>query len=188
MHTWKSLGPMSAYLFCNVQKFKRYGHGSAALMAPGKGREQSDVLTIALPPITVRHVQNANGWTAHVDLYLGVYNSSNLFTLPLSSNKIYEGQEDPTPLFVRMARRALSEMVAREMPVSPQFRKLLTAGEKKVGRAVVESESESDSASTEFAEPARCTRGSSSARLLHSVRTPDERREGAEPSGAATPG
>ena len=150
VHTWRAMGPMSAYNFCNVQSFKKLGQGSAALMMPGKGHFESEVMTIAIPPITVKHVQNEHGWTAHVDLYLGVYNSNDIFTLPLRANSIYEGQRDPTQLFTKMARKVLAEMVAREMPVSRTFQKLLTRGEKRAGQAAVqssESESETDSES-----------------------------------------
>ena len=51
--TFKGLGPMTAYRFCQTNLFKKYGQGSGALMAPGKGRDSSAVLTVAIPPITV---------------------------------------------------------------------------------------------------------------------------------------
>ena len=142
---------MSAYKFCKVNMFKKLGQGSAALMAPGKGQSFSDVLTIAIPPITVRHVKNEHGWTAHVDLYLGVFNSSNIFTLPLRANVIYEGQDDPTPVFTKMARKVLAEMMARDLPVSKAFQRVLTPVEKREAKAMVseseESETESESES-----------------------------------------
>ena len=75
-----------------MEEFKKLGQGSAALMAPGRGRTVSDVLTIAIPPITVKHIATPSTWTAKVDLYLGVFNSSNVFTLPMTANTLYHGQ------------------------------------------------------------------------------------------------
>ena len=157
VHTWKATGPMSAYKFCSVERFKKLGQGSAALMAPGKGRFMSDVLTLAIPPITVKHVQNANGWTAHVDLYLGVFNSQNVFTLPLRANTIYQGQIDPTALFKKMALKVLAEMLLRKMPVSRQFVTLLPESARREARSQAlpesdASDSESDSTSTSESE------------------------------------
>ena len=51
--TFKGMGPMTAYRFCQTQYFKKFGQGSGALMAPGKGKDSSDVVTVAIPPITV---------------------------------------------------------------------------------------------------------------------------------------
>ena len=75
-----------------MEQYEKLGQGSAALMAPPRGRETSDVFTIVIPPITVVHTATEDMWTADVDLYLGVFNSNNLFTLPLNSNSIYRGQ------------------------------------------------------------------------------------------------
>ena len=75
-----------------MEQYKQLGQGSAALMKPPRGRVTSDVFTIVIPPITVVHTATADTWTATVDLYLGVFNSNNLFTLPLRANTIYSGQ------------------------------------------------------------------------------------------------
>lgn len=80
-----------------MEEYKKLGQGSAALMAPGRGRTVSDVLTIAIPPITVKHIATPSTWTAKVDLYLGVFNSSNVFTLPMTANTLYHGQVSYTP-------------------------------------------------------------------------------------------
>ena len=101
--TFKGWGPMTAYHFCQVDKFKRLGMGSGALKVPIKGQSFSDVLTFAVPPITVIHKETADGWTATIDHYLAVYNSSDLCTLPSNSNTIYKGA-DPTELFKRTAK------------------------------------------------------------------------------------
>ena len=52
---WRGLGPMMAYNFCQVQHAKPLGQGSGALVNPCKGKDFSDVLTIAIPPIDVWH-------------------------------------------------------------------------------------------------------------------------------------
>ena len=75
-----------------MEEYKKLGQGSAALMAPRMGRVVSDVFTIAIPPITVQHIATPTTWTAKVDLYLGVFNSSNVFTLPITANTLYQGQ------------------------------------------------------------------------------------------------
>ena len=140
--TFKGWGPMTAYHFCQVDKFKRLGMGSGALKVPIKGQSFSDVLTFAVPPITVIHKETADGWTATIDHYLAVYNSSDLCTLPSNSNTIYKGA-DPTELFKRTAKMILGEMAAREMPLS-QALKLQMSREYCSG----DSEEESDAEST----------------------------------------
>ena len=55
---------MTAFKFCCVDQFKKLGVGSGALAAPGKGRESSTVLTIAIPPIVVTHSQSKGEWTS----------------------------------------------------------------------------------------------------------------------------
>ena len=62
--------------------------GSGALKAPVKGWNGSDILTFAVPPITVALRETEDEWIATVDHYLAVYNSSGLCTLPSMSNKI----------------------------------------------------------------------------------------------------
>ena len=119
------MGPMTAYNFCQVHSYKRLGQGSAVLQCPSRGRSTSDVMTIAIPPIRVVHCQSVDEWTLHVSLYLGVFNSSDHFTLPSKANDIYRGQEDPTSLFKRMSLKVLGEMCDADMPVSREFRRLL---------------------------------------------------------------
>ena len=124
---FEGLGPTTAYRFCDVDKYKALGRGSAALMAPPAGRHQSDVLTLAIPPITATHIATKDSWTLKVELYLGVFNSSNTFTLPLKANEIYAGMPDPTELFKRMALKVIREMCEsdRIYPVSRALIRLL---------------------------------------------------------------
>ena len=75
-----------------MKQYKKLGQGSAALMAPPRGRDVSDVFTIVIPPITVVHTATDDTWTAKVSLHLGVFNSSGMFTLPMNANTIYRGQ------------------------------------------------------------------------------------------------
>lgn len=83
---WKGLGPMTAYNFCQVQQAKPLGQGSGALVNPCKGKDFSDVLTIAIPPIEVWHWESEDEWTMIVSFYLGVLNDSMRFTLPVNAN------------------------------------------------------------------------------------------------------
>jgi len=85
---FKGMGPIPAYTFCQTQRFKKYGPGSGALMAPGKGLDRSDILTIAIPPITVTHIQPKHKWTAQVEMFLWVFTDSGRFTLPANANVI----------------------------------------------------------------------------------------------------
>ena len=140
--TFKGWGPMTAFRFCQVDKYKKLGIGSGALKAPIKGQTLSDVLTFAVPPITVIHTQTPDEWIATVDHYLAVYNSSDLCTLPTNSNSIYKSG-DPTELFKRTAKMILGEMAVREMPLS-QALKLQMSREYCSG----DSEEESDAEST----------------------------------------
>ena len=121
--TWKGSGPMTAFNFCRTQQFKALGVGTAALRAPGKGKTVSDVLTMAIPPITVTHVETLDEWRLDVDMYLGVFHSSKRFTLPVNANDLYT--TDPTQLFVRMALKVVLEMHKRQFPLSRAFRRLL---------------------------------------------------------------
>ena len=120
---WKGLGPMSAFHFCQTERCKTLGVGSAALRAPGKGKTVSDVLTMAIPPITVTHIESHKEWRVEIDMYLGVFHSSKNFTLPMSANDIYE--TDPTDLFVRMGLKVLKMMYERNFPLSHAFKVLL---------------------------------------------------------------
>jgi hypothetical protein len=69
---WKGLGPMMAYNFCQVQTNKPLGQGCGALVNPCKGKDFSDVLTIAIPPIEVWHYESEDEWTMRVSFYLRV--------------------------------------------------------------------------------------------------------------------
>jgi hypothetical protein len=120
--TWKGMGPMMAYKFCTVEHFKSLGQGSGALVAPGRGRDSSTVLTLAIPPITVTHWQSADEWTMRVTFYLAVLNDKMRLTLPSAANKIYLGQADPTPLFKKVGIKILREMFDRGMALSKSFR------------------------------------------------------------------
>ena len=124
--SWKGSGPMTAFNFCRTQQYKSLGVGMAALRAPGKGQTVSDVLTMAIPPITVTHVETLDEWRLEVDMYLGVFHSSKRFTLPVNANDLYT--TDPTPLFVRMAVKVVKEMHARQFPLSRAFKRLLGPG------------------------------------------------------------
>ena len=64
-------------------------------------------------------------WTMKVDMYLGVFNDSSRFTLPVNANDLYQGQADPTQLFTRMALQVLGEKYVRRMPISYKFKALL---------------------------------------------------------------
>jgi hypothetical protein len=119
---WRGMGPMTAYKFCTVEQFKKLGQGSGALVTPGKGRDCSTVLTLAIPPIEVTHWQSADEWTMKVTFYLGVLNDQMRFTLPSRANEIYRGQPDPTPLFRKMGLKILGEMYSRDMALSKNFR------------------------------------------------------------------
>lgn len=121
--TWKGMGPMTAFKFCQVDKYKKLGLGSGALKAPVKGQDTSDVLTFAVPPITVVLKETEDEWIATVDHYLAVYNSSDLCTLPTKSNEIYP--EDPTDIFKRTAQMILGEMAIRELPMSEALKRRL---------------------------------------------------------------
>jgi hypothetical protein len=122
--TFRGCGPMTAFDFVSAEKRKKYGLGSAVLVAPGKGREASGVVAIAIPPITVAHTASKDEWSVKVDFYLGVYNEYNRFTLPSNPDKIYPNQPDPTPLFIEMAQIILGKMLSRGMPLSKRFKEL----------------------------------------------------------------
>ena len=144
--TWRGMGPMTAFNFCQVEKYKQLGMGSGALKAPVKGQEFSDVLTFAIPPITVVLKETEDEWTAKVDHYLAVYNSSDLCTLPNKSNEIYKGQ-DPTEVmstFKQTAQFILGEMLVRSMPMSEALKSRVPR-EYSSGDSMQESESESES-------------------------------------------
>ena len=124
--TWKGDGPMTAYNFCQTDRFKQLGVGSAALQTPGKGKTVSDVVTLAIPPITVVHVETLHEWRMEVSMYLGVLHSSKRFTLPINANSLYT--TDPTPLFLKMGMKVLKQMYNRNFPLSRAFRLLLGPG------------------------------------------------------------
>ena len=73
----------------------------------------------------MQHIETETEWTTWVDMYLGVYNDSGVFTLPPKANVIYQGQSDPTSLFTRMALQILGEMYVRRMPISIKFKEML---------------------------------------------------------------
>lgn len=124
---YEGYGPMMAYHFCQTQKRKKYGHGSGALVAPGKFRTDSDTLVFAVPPITVTH--NALTWVMTVDFYLCVYNGegnnqTGRVTLPPNPNQLY-GTQDVEALFERTAIHVLGEMRERRFPLSTNFKTIL---------------------------------------------------------------
>ena len=82
-------------------------------MNPCKGKDFSDVLTIAIPPIDVWHWESEDEWTMWVSFYLGVLNDNMRFTLPVNANVLYKGQPDPTPTFTQMGLYILGEMCTR---------------------------------------------------------------------------
>ena len=179
--TFRGLGPMSAYKFCTVEKYKALGQGSAALMQPPRGRATSDVMTIAIPPITAVHIATADTWTLKVDLYLGVFNAADAFTLPVNASTLYAGQGDPTALFKRMALKVLREMCERGLPVSRAFAMLLPPEARPpLPPASSDSDSESELSSESKEEESRSESSSSSTR--HGESAPLE--EGSE--GAAS--
>ena len=125
---WRGLGPMMAYNFCQVQHAKPLGQGSGALVNPCKGKDFSDVLTIAIPPIDVWHWESEDEWTMWVSFYLGVLNDNMRFTLPVNANVLYKGQPDPTLTFTQMGLYILGEMCTRyacpplpHTPLHPSF-------------------------------------------------------------------
>ena len=113
--TYKGQGPMMAYTFCNTQKYKKLGHGSGALMAPGKTRDSSDNLIFAVPPITVTH--NSRTWEMTVEFYLCLYNGegneqTGRVTLPPNPNTL-NGTQNIESLVERTALHILGEMRVR---------------------------------------------------------------------------
>ena len=128
MTVFKGVGPMTAFKFCSVERMKALGHGSGALVAPraqtGLGGE---VLTLACPPITVKHVETKHEWKMEVDFYLGVYNDMDRFTLPQPANFIYGNQEEVEQIFRDAALYVLGEMLVRGFPISQRFKELLPA-------------------------------------------------------------
>ena len=175
--TFRGLGPMSAYKFCTVEKYKALGQGSAALMQPPRGRATSDVMTIAIPPITAVHIATADTWTLKVDLYLGVFNAADAFTLPVNASTLYAGQGDPTALFKRMALKVLREMCERGLPVSRAFAMLLPP-EARPPLPPASSDSDSESELSSESEEEESSSSSSSTR--HGESAPlEEGREGA---------
>ena len=125
---FKGVGPMTAYRFCCVEKMKALGHGSGALVAPRQSTGlRSEVLTLACPPITVKHVETKFEWKIEVDFYLGVYNDLDRFTLPQPANLIYGDQTGVESIFRQAAQYVLGEMLVRGFPilVSQRFQELL---------------------------------------------------------------
>eukprot|EP00966_Prymnesium_polylepis_P011032 253597-Prymnesium_polylepis.1 len=103
--TYKGMGPMQAYKFCNTQQYKKFGQGSGALMAPGKFRTDSDTLVFAAPPITVKH--DSETYVMEVEFYLVVYNGegndrTGRVTLPPNSTALY-GTQDMDALYSKTA-------------------------------------------------------------------------------------
>ena len=148
-YIFKGVGPSTAYNFCHAQHNKSLGQGSAALVAPREGFSVSSGMTMAIPPITVKHVETDGEWWTTVDLYLGVYNDSNLFTLPLDSNTIYKDQLDPTELFKRAALKVLGQMYMRGFPLSLNFKELLGPDYSSEAGEMTEESSEEESSGEE---------------------------------------
>ena len=144
---FKGSGPMTAFKFCSVQKMKALGHGSGALVAPRQSTGLvSEVLTLACPPITVRHVETRHEWKMEVDFYLGVYNDLDRFTLPQPANLIYgNDQEEVEEIFRQAARYVLGEMLVRGFPISQRFKELLPPEYSSGESELEESESEEES-------------------------------------------
>ena len=95
---------MTAFNFCCVEKMKALGHGSGALVGPRVATGlHSEVMTIACPPITVRHVATKHEWVMEVDFYLGVYNDRDRFTLPQPANVIYGNNQEGVEAIRRQA-------------------------------------------------------------------------------------
>ena len=119
---------MTAFNFCSVQKMKALGHGSGALVAPRRATGlRSEVLTLACPPITVKHVETAHEWRMEVDFYLGIYNDQDRFTLPQPANIIYGDQEAVESILRQTAQYVLGEMLVRGLPISSRFKRLIPA-------------------------------------------------------------
>ena len=118
---------MSAFNFCCVEKMKALGHGSGALVGPRAATGlHSEVMTIACPPITVRHVATKHEWVMEVDFYLGVYNDRDRFTLPQPANVIYGNNQEGVEAIMRQAAQyVLGEMLVRGFPISARCVQLL---------------------------------------------------------------
>ena len=124
VRTWKGEGPYTAYKFCRTNLRKPYGQGSGVLTAPRKTATTSSVMTLAIPPITVKHIEGEDDLTMEVDFYLAVYMDSDKLILPSKSNQLYKQHSDPNALFTKMATYILGEMAEREFPLSARFRKM----------------------------------------------------------------
>jgi hypothetical protein len=148
---FKGWGPMAAFRFLQVDRYKKLGMGSGALKAPIKGQDYSDVLTFGIPPITVTHRESPDAWTATIDHYLAVYNSSDLCTLPVNSNTIYD--EDPTEVFKQTAQMIMGEMSVVQMPLSKALKRRLPR-EYCSGDSLSEEMSEEESSSDDSMEKA----------------------------------
>ena len=93
---FKGMGPMTAFNFCRVERMKALGHGSGALVAPRRSTGRlSEVMTLACPPITVKHIETKHEWKMEVDFYLGVYNDMDRFTLPQPANTNHHLRRGP---------------------------------------------------------------------------------------------
>ena len=113
----QACSPVLIVPLVQVQKFQKLGVGSAVVMAPGKRRTDSDVMSFAVPPITVTHIASANEEKAIVSFYLAVFNSAGDLTLPSNPDKLYP-KGCPRETFKKTARLLLAEMVMMDMPVS----------------------------------------------------------------------
>jgi hypothetical protein len=87
----------------------------------GKKTKTSAVLTFAVPPITVTHVESCHEMTMKVDFYLAVYLDSNLLVLPSTANLIYSHMSNPNATFKKMALYILEAMAQRDLPLSQPF-------------------------------------------------------------------
>ena len=125
VRTWKGTGPYTAYKFCRTNLRKPYGQGSGVLAAPRRNQPYSGLLTMAIPPIEVRHTEGEDELTMHVDFYLSVFLDTNTLILPSKANQLYKQISDPDELFKRMAIHILGEMAQREFPLSSKFHALL---------------------------------------------------------------
>lgn len=125
VRTWRGDGPYMAYQFCRTNLRKPFGQGSGVLAAPRRNRPHSSVLTIAIPPITVKHIEGEDDLEMTVDFYLAVFLDTGALILPSNSNRLYKPTSNPTQLFTGMAMHILGEMATRDFPLSSKFHEML---------------------------------------------------------------
>ena len=112
------------------------------------------MMTIACPPITVRHVATKHEWVMEVDFYLGVYNDRDRFTLPQPANVIYGNNQEGVEAIMRQAAQyVLGEMLVRGFPISARFVQLLPREYASEESELEESEPEEQSGSESGVRP-----------------------------------